>query len=127
LIVVTHSFINFACAKRGFALFYDQLTELTYFMALSKYDIVSKMCSSNPEISRVEHAAHFNTVINAITDLIVEGNDVTITKFGSFKTRQAAERTVKNHLAGKEIVIPASKRVSFKPSATLKSAINQTK
>lgn len=96
-------------------------------MALSKYDIVSKMCAVNPDVSRVEHAAHFAEVINAITGLIEEGNDVTITKFGSFKVRNAAERTVKNYLAGKEIVIPASKRISFKPSATLKSALNQTK
>ena len=96
-------------------------------MALSKYDIVSRLCAMNPEVSRVEHAARFNEVINAITGLIEEGNDVTITKFGSFKIRNAAERVVKNYLAGKEITIPATKRVAFKPSAALKDNLNQTK
>lgn len=96
-------------------------------MALSKSDIVSKMCAANPAMSRAEHSARFNEVFAAITELIAEGNDVTITKFGSFKVRKAAARTVKNHLAGKEITIPATLRVGFKASSTLKNALNPAK
>lgn len=93
-------------------------------MALSKSDIISRMCATKPGKSRAAHSESLNDVVAALSALISEGNEVTITNFGSFKIRQAAERHAKNPFTGEAMTVPAAKRVSFKASAEIKKALN---
>ena len=51
------------------------------------------------------------------------GNDVTITGFGTFKTRRTKARKGRNPQTKEEIRIPASRTVSFKVGKTLKDYV----
>lgn len=93
-------------------------------MALSKSDIVSKMCATKPSKSRAAHSESLNDVVTALSSLLSEGNEITITNFGSFKIRLAAERQAKNPFTGEAMTVPAAKRVSFKASTEIKKALN---
>ena len=52
-----------------------------------------------------------------------KGDDVAITGFGSFKVVKRNARKGRNPRTGKEIQIPASKAVKFKPGKALKESV----
>lgn len=51
----------------------------------------------------------------AISDILKEENDVVIPDFGRFTVQEYAEHRVRNPKTGEPMVIPATKRVRFKP------------
>lgn len=95
-------------------------------MALSKTDIISTMCAANPEISRAKHTASFNAVIDALKTLLCQGNDISLTRFGSFKVRETPERPARNPMTGEKVIVPAYKRVAFKASAEILKALKDS-
>lgn len=56
-------------------------------------------------------------------DALSKGDDVRLVGFGSFETRQRAERKGKNPATGEEILIPAANVPAFKPGKALKKAL----
>ena len=53
------------------------------------------------------------------------GRDVTITGFGTFKTRRTKARKGRNPQTGKEIMIAARKSVSFRAGKGLKDRVRE--
>lgn len=74
-----------------------------------------------------------NTVVDAIFDpnqgviasALREGESVSFTGFGSFKSSERAARKGRNPQTGKEIDIPASRGASFSAGKGLKDSMNQ--
>ncbi|MFZ4738718.1 MAG: HU family DNA-binding protein [Bradymonadia bacterium] len=62
--------------------------------------------------------AVFTTIANAIKEGRYSHPD-----FGTFTVKSRAARTGRNPRTGKEIKIPASKSVSFKPAPALKNSL----
>jgi DNA-binding protein HU-beta len=62
--------------------------------------------------------AVFTTIANAIKEGRYSHPD-----FGTFTVKSRAARTGRNPRTGKEIKIPASKSVSFKPAPVLKNSL----
>lgn len=66
-------------------------------------------------------------VLNAFTDVVTEalanGDKVQIVGFGTFETRQRAERVGRNPQTGEEIHIPATVVPAFKAGSKLKEAV----
>ena len=62
-------------------------------------------------------------VLDTLTESLVEGKEVRLSGVGIFSVQDTAERNGVNPSTGEKIVIPASKRVSFKTSKTLKDAV----
>jgi DNA-binding protein HU-beta len=62
---------------------------------------------------------------SAITHSLEQGDDVALIGFGSFSVRHRPERKGRNPGTGKEIILPASKAVAFKPGSKLKTALNR--
>lgn len=58
-----------------------------------------------------------------ISSSLAEGKDVSINGFGKFEVRERAEHKGINPATKEEIVIPATKTTSFKPSKTLKDKL----
>jgi DNA-binding protein HU-beta len=94
-------------------------------MALSKTDIISAMCAANPKLSRAKHAESFTAVLDAVKTLLMQGNDISLTKFGSFKVKETAERPARNPMTGEKVIVPAYKRVVFKASAEVLKALKE--
>ena len=62
-------------------------------------------------------------VLDTLTESLVEGKEVRLSGVGIFSVQDTAERNGVNPSTGEKIVIPASKRVAFKTSKTLKDAV----
>jgi DNA-binding protein HU-beta len=64
-----------------------------------------------------------NKVVNSVFDQIARalqnGEEVRLTRFGTFRTLETKERIGRNPRTGQEITIPAGRRVSFTAGAAL--------
>ena len=77
----------------------------------------------NEKFTKKEAEEDFKDAINAIKELLKEGNDVAIMEFGTFEIRETKAREGKNPRTKEPINIPAGHKVAFKPSKKLKELV----
>jgi integration host factor subunit alpha len=75
-------------------------------------------------LSRNESADLVETIINEISDALVDGESVKISSFGSWSIREKGERIGRNPKTGEEVPITPRKVLVFKASHVLKGKIN---
>ncbi|MGM0562761.1 MAG: HU family DNA-binding protein [Pseudomonadota bacterium] len=76
------------------------------------------------DLSKANAAAAVDATLNAITDALKKGDQVTLTGFGTFLVRERDARTGRNPQTGETIQIKASKVPAFKAGKALKDALN---
>ena len=98
------------------------MNKITY----NKSNIIKRV-SSKINISNDDLKIIFDSFINEITEMIKEPSDrihIEIRNFGSFDVSPTKARTnARNPLTKKQIVIPARKKLTFKPSKYIKDEI----
>lgn len=65
----------------------------------------------------------FDAIINKTREALINGEKVPFYKFGSFSVIETKERMGRNVVTGETIKIPASKKIKFTASGSLKDAI----
>lgn len=86
---------------------------------MNKEELISKV-SESLGISKANTMLGFNECLNIITEVLKNGEQVTLRGFGTFKTRQRAARIARNPHTNKEINVPAKTVPVFIASDTLK-------
>jgi len=76
------------------------------------------------DLTKADAARAVDAVIEAITNALKEGEQVTIVGFGTFQVRERGARTGRNPKTGEAIEIAASKMPAFKAGKALKDAVN---
>lgn len=74
--------------------------------------------------TKADATRNLDATLQIITDTLASGDDVQFIGFGKFTPVARAARKGTNPSTGNSIDIPASKSVSFKVGAKLKSAVN---
>lgn len=75
-------------------------------------------------LTKTDSETALNAVISCITDLLANGDSITLPGFASIGIKNRAARVGRNPSTGNPINIPASKTVGFKVGSKLKEAIN---
>ena len=75
-------------------------------------------------LSRTESADLVKLVLDTIGDMLVTGEAVKLSSFGTFMVRAKRERIGRNPKTGQEVPISPRRVMVFKPSAILKLRIN---
>lgn len=75
-------------------------------------------------LSHAEAKRVLACVLGTIEKSLKEGAQVKLVGFGSFTPVETKERKVKSPQDGRELVVPASTRVKFKPGKGLKDLLN---
>jgi len=78
----------------------------------------------NIGLSRNESAEIVATILEEITDNLVEGKTVKISSFGSFSVRSKNMRIGRNPKTGQEVPITPRRVLSFRPSHILRDKVN---
>jgi DNA-binding protein HU-beta len=65
--------------------------------------------------------------LNLIESSVIDGHKVRLDKLGILTTKLSAERKGRNPQTGVEMMIPASKKISFRASKTLKDQVVSSK
>jgi len=89
---------------------------------ITKKALIESVAELN-DVTRREAEKSVDSVIDTIKDALIEGMSVNIHGFGVFSVKDTAAREGRNPATGETIQIPAGKKLSFKPSSTLKNAI----
>jgi DNA-binding protein HU-beta len=90
---------------------------------VNKAQLIEKVSASTGKTKK-EAGLIIDSVFNAITDALRNGEKVTLVGFGNFEVRERAARVGRNPQTGEEIQIEASRVPAFKPGKQLKDALN---
>ena len=74
-------------------------------------------------LSRNECADLVETVLNHISNALIKGEQVKISAFGTFSTRDKNQRVGRNPKTGTEIPITSRRVISFKASQIMKEKV----
>ncbi|MBI2380157.1 MAG: HU family DNA-binding protein [Gammaproteobacteria bacterium] len=90
---------------------------------MNKSELIDAI-ASGADLSKAAAARALDSALDAITEALRKGDQVTLVGFGSFAVKERAARTGRNPQTGKEISIAAAKVPGFKPGKALKDAVN---
>jgi nucleoid DNA-binding protein len=71
-------------------------------------------------VSRLQAVRSVKSVVGAIRDAIRGGDRLSLSGLGTFKVKARKARPGRNPKTGETIAIPAGRKISFKPSLSLK-------
>ena len=89
---------------------------------MNKTDL-TKVVSETTGLNKKEVATTIDAAFEVITQELANGGEVNIAGFAKLGVKPTAERKGRNPQTGEEIVIPASKKPTFKPAKNLKEQI----
>ena len=78
-------------------------------------------------LSRGESADLVKSVLDRITETLVQGETVKLSSFGTFAVRSKGGRVGRNPKTGQEVPITPRRVLVFRPSHVLKNLINMFK
>lgn len=78
-------------------------------------------------LSRNESSELVESVLNEVSNALIEGENVKISSFGSFTIREKGERIGRNPKTGVEVPILPRKVLVFRASHVLKDRVNKGK
>ncbi|WP_111740792.1 nucleoid-associated protein HU-beta [Leminorella richardii] len=90
---------------------------------MNKSQLIERI-ASGADISKAAAGRSLDAIIDAVTEALKSGDQVSLVGFGSFVVRERAARTGRNPQTGKEIKIAAAKVPAFRPGKALKDAVN---
>ncbi|MEM1307251.1 MAG: integration host factor subunit alpha [Pseudomonadota bacterium] len=76
-------------------------------------------------LPRNESQEMVETILNEIGSALASGDQVKLSSFGSFGIREKGERMGRNPKTGQEVPITPRKVLVFRPSAIMKTRINE--
>ncbi len=74
-------------------------------------------------LSRTECYTLTDSILDHISDALAKGEQVKISGFGTFQTRDKTERMGRNPKTGEAVPIPAHRSLSFRPSQKMRDRI----
>jgi DNA-binding protein HU-beta len=86
---------------------------------MNKSELISRV-SRESGLNRGESIRAVRALVAAIRDTIKEGGKISLTGLGCFKVKARKGRPGRNPQNGEAIVIPAGRKISFKPSLAFK-------
>lgn len=89
---------------------------------MNKTELIAAM-AEKAEISKKDAEKALTAFTNVVADVLVDGDKVAITGFGTFEVVERAERQGRNPATGESITIAASKSPKFKSAKALKDAV----
>lgn len=90
---------------------------------MNKAELINTI-SERTELSKKSAGDALNALTAIITEELANGGNVQLIGFGTFETRERAERTGRNPQTGEEMKISACKVPAFKAGKQLRTAIN---
>ena len=91
---------------------------------MNKAELVKAM-SDETNLTQKDVEKVLNSFVNVVSDALANKDKVQLVGFGTFETRERAERTGRNPQTGAEMKIPASVVPAFKAGKALKETVNK--
>lgn len=93
-------------------------------MSITRHSLI-ELLQKEEGLSRTHAASFLEVMFETIIEILSQGGTLKISGFGTFGTREKAERIGRNPKNGQEAVITARCVPFFRPSQTLRDRINK--
>ncbi len=90
---------------------------------MTKTELVERL-AEQAGVTKTSATRLLDAFVVAVTDALKQGDKITLTGLGSFKTSQRKERTARNPHTGEEITVPARTAPVFRASRAMKESIS---
>lgn len=90
---------------------------------MNKQDIVSDLCSADPNSNRAANKDIVDKVTGLIMSYVGQGHRVTIAGFGTFESRMMRPRKARNPRTGASVDVDACIKPVFRPSPKFKKMV----
>ncbi|KRT54513.1 HU family DNA-binding protein [endosymbiont of Ridgeia piscesae] len=90
---------------------------------MNKTELIESIADA-ADISKAAAGRALEGMVEAITETLKSGDQVSLVGFGTFSVKERAARQGRNPQTGETIQIAASKTPSFKAGKALKDAVN---
>lgn len=90
----------------------------------TKKDIIERVANAT-NLTHTQASRTLEAIVSAIADTLVAGGEVRIKGFGRLSVVKTAPRKARDIRQNRTIEVPAKKKVSFKPSLSLRTNINK--
>lgn len=91
---------------------------------MNKVELINAI-SNETGLSKKDTEATINSFVNVVSNALVKKDKVQLIGFGTFETRERAERIGRNPQTGAELKIPSTTTPAFKAGKTLKEKVNK--
>lgn len=91
---------------------------------MNKTELLGKL-SEKTDFTKADSEKFLSAFTETLFEHIDDADGVRLVGFGTFKTADRKARTARNPQTGAEIKVPARKVPVFRPSSTLKDALNK--
>lgn len=91
---------------------------------MNKQELITKI-SEKTGLTKKSADEALKATIDSIQEALESGDKVQLIGFGTFETRERAEKTGRNPRTGEELIIPASKVPAFKAGKEFKDRVNK--
>ncbi|HRY30126.1 MAG TPA: HU family DNA-binding protein [Elusimicrobiota bacterium] len=89
---------------------------------MNKSQLILKI-SKDAGLRRAQSVRAVKALVGSIRETIKNGGKISLTGLGTFKVKARKARPGRNPKTGETIAIPAGRKISFKPSLSLKKLI----
>lgn len=91
---------------------------------MSKVEFVERL-SEKLVMPRKDVAKIADIVFDTVVEELIENGKLNVSKFGAFKINETKPRKARNPATGEEVLVPAGRKLSFKPSSVIKAQISR--
>ncbi len=91
---------------------------------MNKAELISSIAEKT-ELTKKDAEKAVNAMLESISEALASGDKVQLVGFGTFETRDRAERQGRNPQTGEKITISATKVPVFKAGKALKDSVAQ--
>ncbi len=93
---------------------------------MTKSGLIEKVAEETPHISKKDTEVVVNTIFDAMTDALSQGERIEIRGFGSFQVKVREAREGRNPKTGEMVSIPAKRTPFFKVGKELKEMVDRS-
>jgi len=86
-------------------------------------DLADHLVATDSSLTKVKAKEILDTVLTALRDAAVKGEEVSLPGFGKFKVQDKPARQGRNPRTGETLEIAATKKLVFQPAKPLKDAL----
>ena len=90
---------------------------------MTKQDLIKELAVSE-RLTLTTATKAVEGVVRIVKESLSKGENITLRGFGTLEVVDCAEKRARNLSTGESIVVPAHKKVKFKPSKELKDSLN---
>jgi len=96
-------------------------------MTITKADLAQQIYNNHEELTKIQATEAVEAFLRISKDSLIGGSDLLLSGFGKFNVREKNSRKGRNPQTGEDLILEGRRVVTFKPSGTLRTKVNETK